>query len=664
MRLFSRAWIGTAALLGLLGSQMVPSIGNAAVTCVYNAAAHRVEIAADFEGVEVIRSGLEIWVGAAPCTDGVVSATVSNTDLIKFEAVSSDLSIDLIGGPLAPGFSNEPGTSDEIEISVTGARTTIIGTPGADHIVVGREGINLNAGEPSDDIDVLNLRTDFTSGLDGGGGNDILSNRGGSGTGGPVDAPMGFHGGSGNDVLLASQVMGEDAIDFFPSNFMRGGLGNDRLEGGPFGDDMDGEGGADVLVGGGEESWGDVMEGGDGVDTVSFASSKEAIDVHLATDNVDPSDSTVPGIENVIGSRYGDTIIGDGSENSLRGGGGNDVLQGDSGIDNMLGEGGNDLLDGGSSGNELLNGGPGSDTAEYLVALTSVNLQAGTATIGGTSDTLTSIENASVPGGTSVVGSAGPNVIQIFSLSSGAEISAGGGNDRIIGRDGDDTFLGGDGNDYIERRDGDGSVIGGAGNDEIVVRFGDQTISGGPGRDLMDFSSTLTSLTLDLRVTAAQSTGFGNKTISGIEDVVGAQGSDDITGTNGANRLDGFTGDDVVMGMGGNDSLSVDQGEDDLFGGSGRDTLTFAAASAGARADLAITGVQDTGYGFDTLRQFENVVGSAFADILKGDNAANVLSGGAGNDQLVGRGGNDTLNGGPGSDSCDGGPGVDKLLSC
>ncbi|MGL4960181.1 MAG: calcium-binding protein [Inquilinus sp.] len=58
----------------------------------------------------------------------------------------------------------------------------------------------------------------------------------------------------------------------------------------------------------------------------------------------------------------------------------------------------------------------------------------------------------------------------------------------------------------------------------------------------------------------------------------------------------------------------------------------------------------------------ENLVGTNFTDILKGNAAANVLDGADGRDTLSGGAGADTLNGGEGSDSLNGGAGADVLI--
>ena len=51
------------------------------------------------------------------------------------------------------------------------------------------------------------------------------------------------------------------------------------------------------------------------------------------------------------------------------------------------------------------------------------------------------------------------------------------------------------------------------------------------------------------------------------------------------------------------------------------------------------------------FRNFENLTGSRYDDMLTGDSRANVIKGGSGNDEISGGGGADTLEGGPGADT-------------
>jgi serralysin len=55
----------------------------------------------------------------------------------------------------------------------------------------------------------------------------------------------------------------------------------------------------------------------------------------------------------------------------------------------------------------------------------------------------------------------------------------------------------------------------------------------------------------------------------------------------------------------------------------------------------------------------DHIVGTAYSDVLRGNNAANSLSGGKGNDKLDGRLGDDRLIGGAGADTLIGGGGAD-----
>ena len=57
----------------------------------------------------------------------------------------------------------------------------------------------------------------------------------------------------------------------------------------------------------------------------------------------------------------------------------------------------------------------------------------------------------------------------------------------------------------------------------------------------------------------------------------------------------------------------------------------------------------------DTIRNIENVIGTAGADTISGDAAANTLTGLDGDDIIRGGGGSDVLSGGDGAnDECDG----------
>ncbi|HYC48187.1 MAG TPA: calcium-binding protein, partial [Burkholderiales bacterium] len=126
--------------------------------------------------------------------------------------------------------------------------------------------------------------------------------------------------------------------------------------------------------------------------------------------------------------------------------------------------------------------------------------------------------------------------------------------------------------------------------------------------------------------------------------------------------LPGLGGNDIINGFDGNDTLIGGLGADILNGGTGTDRASYAMAAAGVVANLT-TPAQNTGEATgDTYASVEDLLGSAFADVLVGNGGANNLAGGDGNDYIEGRGGNDTLSGEAGDDRLEGGVGADTLV--
>ncbi|MDP2326262.1 MAG: hypothetical protein Q8N51_19850 [Gammaproteobacteria bacterium] len=109
--------------------------------------------------------------------------------------------------------------------------------------------------------------------------------------------------------------------------------------------------------------------------------------------------------------------------------------------------------------------------------------------------------------------------------------------------------------------------------------------------------------------------------------------------------LEGGDGDDELFSEFGTDGTVMDggAGDDLLIGGGTNDTASYANDPSGVTVDLS-TGVASDGYGgTDTLFGIEHVIGSAFDDVLIGDDGPNTLQGGPGNDILTGNGGADTF---------------------
>ncbi|MBM6580871.1 hypothetical protein ILT44_11810 [Microvirga sp. BT689] len=123
------------------------------------------------------------------------------------------------------------------------------------------------------------------------------------------------------------------------------------------------------------------------------------------------------------------------------------------------------------------------------------------------------------------------------------------------------------------------------------------------------------------------------------------------------------SGNDTAYGGAGSETFAGGTGDDVLNGGAGIDTVDYTEATVGVSVDLSKTTAQAVsgGQGTDTLVDIENLVGSAFGDLLTGNAADNIFSGGDGNDTLDGGTGNDSLVGGDGNDSLAGGSGNDIL---
>ncbi len=145
----------------------------------------------------------------------------------------------------------------------------------------------------------------------------------------------------GGSLLLAS--IGQDIRE--------GGVGNDRLVADTGGDQLFGGAGSDILVSG---SGADVLDGGTDVDAASYEAAASTVSANLSTGRATVAGvtDTLLQIENLIGSQFGDLLIGDASANQLFGVDGNDTLSGGGGADTLDGGAGLDRLTGGA-GNDV-----------------------------------------------------------------------------------------------------------------------------------------------------------------------------------------------------------------------------------------------------------------------------------------------------------------------
>lgn len=152
--------------------------------------------------------------------------------------------------------------------------------------------------------------------------------------------------------------------------------------------------------------------------------------------------------------------------------------------------------------------------------------------------------------------------------------------------------------------------------------------------------------------------------------IIGTSADDILLGTPAGETICGLQGDDLIRGGDGNDNLFGDEdddrlngglGSDALVGGPGTDTGDYSDAPGSVDANLTTGAATGVGASTDGLFTLENLIGSAFDDVLTGDGGPNNLKGKAGNDRMNGRGGNDTMRGARGNDKGRGSAGNDTV---
>lgn len=188
----------------------------------------------------------------------------------------------------------------------------------------------------------------------------------------------------GQDVLI-SQADERFSVDAGPgddivtaSGVLRGGRGDDKLNGGPHADTILGGAGRDEIhAGAGDDivsgdasdslaidagGFTNIVDGGEGSDTVVFSARKAGIRADLATQLVDPGtpqEQKLAGIENIQGGSGDDVLLGDNGPNKIEGLGGNDTISGLGGNDTVVGGGGVDTVRGGDGSDRIPTTDPG-----------------------------------------------------------------------------------------------------------------------------------------------------------------------------------------------------------------------------------------------------------------------------------------------------------------
>lgn len=472
-------------------------------------------------------------------------------------------------------------------------------------------------------------------------------------------------------------------------------------------------GGDDII----NSDYGDgLIDGGDGVDWLYFVYSYTGITLDLSVTTSQAIDAdrslTVRNVENILASQHDDKLTGDDAANEflgltgddqLWGGGGDDLLAGNEGKDTLHGGDGNDELWGGElsdygaydssptfnehlmgdGGDDTLWGGLGQDLLEGGQGDDRLGVTAGSDTLDGGDGFDTAFFGYAYTAGGLTIDltdpSRGTYWAHDLTLISIEKIFGTGGDDKIYGADTGETLAGQSGADTLVGRGGDDTLQGSWDNDLLVGGAGNDILDGGDDFDTASYADlTLSGVNANLQTQTATAVESGTDTLISVEHLIGSAQADTLTGDGvgntldggdgedwlqaaaGADTLDGGEGSDSVWGGTGDDLLDGGPGDDTLFGGDGVDTVTYVRADSRVEVDLSMPEDQLTrGAGVDTLASIENLIGSAFDDLLTGSAADNTINGGVGADVIHAGAGQDTLVGGVGDDVLDGGDGYD-----
>ncbi len=227
--------------------------------------------------------------------------------------------------------------------------------------------------------------------------------------------------------------------------------------------------------------------------------------------------------------------------------------------------------------------------------------------------------------------SAGDGDDNVLGSMADDRISGGAGDDRLIGMGGEDSLSGDDGNDVLLGGSGSDRLEGGAGDDlvrgqgtsgdRISGGSGANTLDGGAGGDRLvevTYAETIVlsaselwldgerSTLLDLEIASLYATGAvvlaDAREFPGDVTLGGTMGDDTLLGGTGSDLLLGYGGDDLLVGGIGRDTLNGHAGRDSLYGGEGNDLLRGHGSSG---------------------------------DLLVGDEGSDTLDGGAGRDRIA-----------------------------
>ncbi len=555
--------------------------------------------------------------------DDAVNGGDGAGDLVTYEARSANLVID------ADGVADDGASGEDDNVGTT--VENIHGGTGDDELTGNASSNVLNGWTGADVLDGLGGAGDVASyegraadlvlNLDGVANDGTPANGGTPAEGDRIRLSIeNIWGGRGDDDITGSNFFfnmsggstginelrggfGDDHIDGLGQNDILRGNGttelvlasdDDRLDGGEGNDILDGDTANAVFF----DPEPDDLIGGDGIDLADYSARSIGVTVDIPEPPPNPflpppaandgqageGDRVYSSIENVDGGGGSDTITGSSGVNVLNGGsGGSDTLNGLGAGDTL--NGGNeagtaapgDTLNGGD-GTDALNGGDDNDVLNGGTLADALNGGADRDTLNGDA------------GGDTLNGDAGQD--QLNGGADGDALNAGGGTlETLNGDAGADslstgtsqgsTLNGGDDTDTISSVGASGTGVmqlsGGAGADTLIPgTAGRDVVAGGDGTDVVSYAGRAAAVTVTIGTNAFDDGQAGipngdDRVEADVENVTGGPAGDSLIGTAGANTLDGGAGPDTLVGG---------EGADMLLGGTEDDHLKSRDASA------------------------------------------------------------------------------------
>ncbi|WP_319799189.1 beta strand repeat-containing protein, partial [Nitrobacter sp.] len=537
-----------------------------------------VDVVNGTEGDDTINGA---WPGRTPGNDEIINGLGGDDVLVGLGGndtlnggEGNDVLRGGLGNDILDGGAGEQDWADYTDKTVSvvatldGANDSIVTVGGIAEDTI-RNIEHLRGGSADDTL----TGDDKTNFLRGNGGADALDGRGGTDFADYLTAT------SGVTVSLANPSIntGEAAGDTF--------ISIEGIRGSNFDDVLIGDANSNFLRGG---LGADTLDGGDGFDWADYLNATAGLTVSLANPGVNTGEAagdTYTSIENIQGSTFDDTLIGDANTNLLRGGLGADTLD----------------------------GGDGTDFADYASATTGVTVSLANPSINtgeAAGDTFISIEGIRGSNFDDVlIGDANSNFLRgglgADTLDGGGGsdwadyLNAAGGLTVSLANPGVNTGeAAGDTYTSIENIQGsafDDVLIGDANSNFLRGGLGADTLDGGDGSDWADYLNAAGGLTVSLANPSINTGEAAGDTYTSIENIQGSAFDDTLIGDNNNN---------MFRGGGGNDTIN---------GGDGIDTAVFSGNRASyTLTDLGGGSVRVVGAdGTDTLDSIEKL---QFAD--------------------------------------------------